>query len=122
MHWYNRVQTDFFVDETNRVVVCHITAVDDVAIRLRKYGFKGVEHEVVTYKGIAKCHPNDEWDETYGRRLAEYRATQARTNAVNQEIKKFIKTMDRQLGLLEIYGFMKNPRVPKAPIDEKTGE
>ena len=28
----------------------------------------------VTFKGIAKCAPEDTFDENYGKRLAEYRA------------------------------------------------
>ena len=122
MRWnLNRVRTEYMVNEKARVVVCQITAVDDLNTRLVKYGFeprRDKEGKVRCYRGVARCHPEDEWNETFGKRLAEYRASQKRVNSVNKEIEEFIDTLQRDSLRLVKYGIMKQPRYPAFPGEE----
>lgn len=119
-YWFNsgnRVRTEFRVNEEKRVVICQITAMDDMNVRLAKYNFYNYYPwgKVRTYRGIARCHPDDQWNETFGRRLAEYRATKLRVNDVNREIQKFISRLERDSLNLVRYGVMKQPRYPEMP-------
>ena len=124
MRWnLNRVRTEYIVNEEKRVVVCQITAIEDLNTRLVKYGFdarKNDKNRVKTYRGVARCHPDDEWNVTYGKRLAEYRASQKRVNAVNKEIEDFIDELQRKSLMLVKHGVMKQPRYPELSdiIDE----
>lgn len=112
------VETKYKVNKEKRVVVCIITTVDEVTTRLWKYGFyeffpdKG---DVRIYKGIAKCAPEDEWDEAYGKKLAEYRAQRQRRGDVNKDIRDYMKRVRRNLRNLRSYGFIASPKDP----DEK---
>ena len=124
MRWnLNRVRTEYIVNEEKRVVVCQITAVDDFNTRLVKYGFeprRDKKGSVKCYRGVARCHPDDEWNVTYGKRLAEYRASKKRVNAVNGEIEDFIDELQRKSLMLVKHGVMKQPRYPELSdiIDE----
>ena len=114
----DKVQTEFKIDEEKRTVVCIIRTVNDIPMRLAKYGLADGDYdekdlEVRIYKGIAKCAPADEWDEVYGMRLAEYRASCARQKDVNKELKKYVKGILRCLDNLLKYGFLKNPHIPE---------
>ena len=89
-----RVTTEYKVNEAKRTVVCIITTINDVPHRLAKYGladeeYDEIDYDVRIYKGIAKCAPEDEWNEAYGKHLAEYRASKLRQSDVNNEIKKY---------------------------------
>lgn len=112
----NDVTTKFFVDEKKRTVVCVMTARNDVPARLMKYGLSHIcyfdTHDCV-YKGIAKCAPDDEWDEAYGRHLAEYRAARARQLDVNRQLNSYIKKYSRCLNNLKNYGLLKDPHWPE---------
>ena len=68
--------------------------------------------EIRTYTGYAYCAPEDEWDETYGKHLAEYRASKLRQSDVNHEIKKFIKGISKCIDNLYDYGLLKDPHFP----------
>ena len=125
MKWYNRVQTEYIINEEKRVVVCQITAIDDLNMRLVKYGFNPHYNysKVKTYRGIARCHPDDVWNVTYGKRLAEYRASKKRVKDVNQEIEKFIDKLQKCSLALVKYGVMKQPRYPElSDIIDENGE
>lgn len=111
------VTTEFIVNEEKRTVVCIITTVDDMADRLAKYGLADDKYDdmedVRIYKGIAKCCPQDTWDESFGRKLAEWRAARKRQVDINNEIYDYICSMDDRLTTLEIYGRLKDPTPPK---------
>ena len=114
-----RVTTEYKVNEAKRTVVCIITTINDVPHRLAKYGladeeYDEIDYDVRIYKGIAKCAPEDEWDEIYGKRLAEYRAAKARQVDVNEELKNYIKGITKCINNLQEYGFMRDPYKPKA--------
>ena len=112
------VVTEFRVNKEKRTVACIITTFDDVARRLEKYGladdkYDENESDMRVYRGVAKCAPGDEWDEAYGRRLAEYRAARARQVDVNNELKNFIHGISRCIDNLYDYGLMKHPHKPE---------
>lgn len=111
------VTTEFIVNEEKRTVVCIITTVDDMADRLAKYGLADDQYDdiedVRIYKGIAKCCPQDTWDESYGKKLAEWRAARRRQVDINNEICDYINSMDDRLETLATYGRLKNPTPPK---------
>lgn len=110
------VTTEYKVNEEKRVVVCIIKTVDEVTDRLWKYGFYEPDRrDTRIYKGVAKCAPEDEWDEVYGKRLAEYRAQRQRRSDVNKDIRDYMKKVRRNLRNLRTYGLMANPKSP----DEK---
>lgn len=111
------VTTKFVVNKEKRTVVCIITTVDDVVLRLGKYGLadEGYENfyaDERVYRGIAKCAPEDTWDETYGMKLAECRAMTKRQEDVNRELTKYIKDCRRRLKNLERYGMLRTPGFP----------
>lgn len=112
------VTTKYIINEEKRTVVCIITTVDEIPRKLKKYGFEVEEdassrEDIRSYKGIAKCSPDDEWDEVYGRQLAEYRAARARRMDVNAELNVFIKSARKRLDNLSNHGLLKRPYPPK---------
>ena len=116
------VTTEFIVNEEKRTVVCIITTVDDMADRLAKYGLADDQYDdmedIRVYKGIAKCCPQDTWDESYGKKLAEWRAARKRQVDINNEIYDYIDSMSERLETLEIYGRLKEPTPPKGYWEE----
>lgn len=110
------IKTEFKVNEEKRTIVCIISTVNDVQERLAKYGLADEDLEEYddfrTYKGFAYCSPDDEWDESYGRHLAEYRATKARQIDVNNELKEYIRSVSKCLDNLYDYGMLREPHKP----------
>ena len=110
------VITEFKVNEDKRTVVCIITTIDDILEKLAKYGLADEDREygidVRRYVGVARCAPEDKWDEMYGRRLAEYRASIARRADVNNEIMNFVKGIKQCANNLCKYGLLKSPHKP----------
>ena len=114
----NRVTTEYKVNKNKRTVVCIITAINDIPIKLAKYGladadYDWIDYDVREYKGVAKCSLEDTWDESYGRKLAEYRAARARQVDVNNELKRYINGISKCIDNLYDYGLMKNPHKPE---------
>lgn len=119
MNWnVPTVTTEFKVNEEKRTVVCIITTVNDMARRLAKYGLADEScdtddcADVRKYVGIAVCAPEDEWDEAYGKRLAEYRASTARRADINNELNNFVHGIRICIDNLCEYGFLKKTRPP----------
>ena len=110
------VDTKFFVNKDKRTVVCVISTINDIPQRLAKYNLSYEKYddaeEIRTYTGYAYCAPEDEWNETYGKHLAEYRASKLRQSDVNREIKKFIKGISKCIDNLYDYGLLKDPHFP----------
>ncbi len=118
MYNTDRVTTEYKVNEKKGTIVCIITTVNDIPLRLAKYGladenYDNIDFDIRTYKGIAKCAPGDTWDETYGKRLAEYRAARARQVDVNNELKTYIHGISKCIDNLYDYGLMKDPHKPE---------
>ena len=105
--------TKFKINKEKGVVVCIVECGNDVFNILRKYGFAPHCHDwKKIYKGIARCAPEDEWDETYGKRLAEYRAMRARQIDVNNQLKAYYKREVINFSNLITYGLLKTPKHP----------
>lgn len=84
----------YYVNKEKRTVACVITGCEWAAynrvwryVRLEDSAFKIADE----YTGIAKCAPDDEWDEAFGKRLAFARARNNRDKAINDVITKAIK-------------------------------
>lgn len=109
------VRTEYIVNKEKRTVVCRITTVNDAEDRLWKFGLKDCWAGPVirTYIGIAKCSPEDEWDEITGKRLAEYRASRKRQIDVNNTLKKEIKRILKATDMLYDHGLLKHPNKPR---------
>lgn len=111
----------FFVDKEHGVVVCKLTGCKDIAVsRLDKY-MPNYDYYLIgspywlntdiedTYTGIARCNPEDEWDEEYGKELALLRAKQKRCKAVNNVLCEVMRQMACEMDDLRIYGIHKIP-------------
>ena len=106
------VKTTYYVNKEKRTVVCVMYTCNDVRDKILKYGlipsYKYLS-QVKVYHGVAKCAPEDEWDEVIGRKLAEWRAAAKRQNYVNGEINKFIQREVAHLNDLIKHGSLKYP-------------
>lgn len=115
---YTHYEKEFKINKEKRTVVCIIRTEDDIYNIIRKYYHDGdletvlIPFESKIYKGIAKCSPEDEWNETYGKRLAEYRAMRKRQVYVNNELKRFYRKKMISLTKLISHGFLKTPKKP----------
>lgn len=117
-YFNNHVTTEYKVNEEKRTVVCIIKTTNDIDSKLAKYDLFANEDflfdpDIRIYKGIARCAPDDTWDEEYGKRLAEYRASRARQVDVNNELKNYIKTISKRIDNLYDHGLLKTPHRPK---------
>ena len=54
-----------------------------------------------TYRGVAKCNPNDEWDEELGKKLACDRAYNALRTEYKLKAKKFINCLNSHISAYE---------------------
>ena len=59
--------------------------------------------------GVARCAPDDEWDEEYGKKLALTKAKSRRCKAVNNAVKQYIRDTEKQLDVLKQYGIREVP-------------
>ena len=116
------VNTKFIVNEDKKVVVCIITAINDIPYRLQKYGLvdrnqfwyeQELEADIRRYVGVARCLPGDKWDERYGRKLSEYKASMKRQKTVNREIYNWAERQTNKLADLTTYGYLKDPHFPE---------
>ena len=114
--------TEIKINREKGVIVCIVKTREDVADICRKYNcfnlldYREIYEEKI-YKGIARCAPEDEWNETYGKRLAEYRAMTKRANYVNRKVKKVWKDTTRKLNVLYKYGFLNEPKEPENAVN-----
>lgn len=115
----NNVTTKFIIDKEKNTIVCLLTVLNDIPNRLEKYGLADEKYDDIEqddiriYRGVAKCSPEDDWNETFGMRLAEYRAARMRQTDVNNELKKYIHDISRCIDNLYDYGMMKPPHNPQ---------
>lgn len=113
------VFTEYIVNKEKRTVVCKITTTNDIEDRLYKFGLYNDLYQYGnavfrTYTGIAKCSPQDTWDEITGKRLAEYRAARKRQIDVNNTLKCEIKRILNAADALSAHGMLKEPNKPKS--------
>lgn len=114
------VETRFYVNEKKRTIACVIFTRDEVFDRCWRYGIYDSDTVIsmpreCEYVGVAKCAPEDTWDENYGRKLAEYRAMEIRRKDVNRKINAYIEFANKRLENLNAYGKIKTSRPPQMP-------
>ena len=111
------LESKYIINKEKRTIVCLLTTTGEFKEKLEKYGFHDYSvdwyNDVAIYTGVAKCAPEDEWDENYGKQLAEYRAHRARQAQVNEKLKKYMKRMARCIDNLYDYGLIKDPHKPE---------
>ena len=102
------------INKEKRVIVCTVTDCTHIATgRIYKYA-KHYMYEYADiikdkYVGVAKCSPEDEWDEEKGKRLALIRAKRKRSKDINRVITRAIQIMKREIEDLEKYAIHKIP-------------
>ena len=103
------------INKEKRTVVCIINGCEELASdRMYKYA-RHIEQRWLEfsikrqYIGIAKCSPEDEWDEEKGKKLALIRAKRKRCRDINKMIYRVIDMMKREIADLEKYGIHKLP-------------
>lgn len=117
------VDTEFKINEEKRTITCIITTRNDFLSKLIKYGFAdsfnlfaldwdAEDIEEKKYVGVARCSPDDEWDETYGCDLAEARAMNKRRADLNERIHQFVRRTYTNLDNLWLYGRLKRQKSP----------
>ena len=99
---------EYFIFEEDGVVVCKIWGNSQIALnKIRKHVpwsfVRHIEYYFIkeVYIGEARCHPEDEFDIEYGKKLARDRAKRKREKDVNRMIKKYLKDVRRQLDEIE---------------------
>ena len=109
---------EYFVNRERGIVVCKINNCEWIADdRINKYLPKSTrclsdDYRIAeTFTGIAKCAPEDTFDEEYGKKLALTRAKAARGKAVNDAIIDFLSDMDVATNNLARYGLHDIPKM-----------
>ena len=91
---------NYVINKEKRTVVCIMrNAEEDACGPVEKYlDSKGLSFDWATYKklllpesivGVAKCNPNDEWDEEFGKRLARKRCSDKYEAIKLEKLRKF---------------------------------
>lgn len=119
-------KTEFKVNKEKRTVTCIITTQEDFLSRIIRFGFaeefyrlpfelkdlRDEDLDVRKYVGVAKCNPEDEWDEQYGKQLAEYRAMVKRKADINNDITNFVRRMNARIDNIWLYGRLYESKRP----------
>ena len=107
---------EFKVFKDKRVVVCKLYGCETIAIsRIGKYTkiscFGRFNNDFIddVYVGVARCAPEDTFDEEYGKKLALARAKAKRGKAANNALYAFINDVKKDLERLEQYGIHQIP-------------
>ena len=96
----------YFIDKEKRTIVCKITGCANIArTRLNKlaphFDHYGDDYENFLipneFVGVAKCAPEDEWNEEFGMKLALNRAKRKRGIAINHALIKACNLMRKEL-------------------------
>ena len=99
----------FIVNKEKRTVVCYVVDVKEQFVATVPYDFEDFVHADrcwshkpkyllnIKYCGIAKCAPDDEWDEEIGRHIAYHRMLHKFHKDFFRVASKFINTVDEQL-------------------------
>ena len=107
----------YIINEEKRTVVCLIkvqpTLTADIvdkyleASNLNRTCGLDIDFLGETFRGIAKCHPEDKWDEEVGCELARKRAEKRADRAINNELSAYVKSLRHAADLIEQYGYRK---------------
>lgn len=90
----------FYINKAERTVTCVLYGCCNAVTRLvEKYAdqvLSGYYDDLsinYSYVGIAKCAPEDEFNEEFGMRLARYRASRKKEGDIKVVIRKFAKKL-----------------------------
>lgn len=109
---------EFKVFKDKGVVVCKLYDCETIAIRrinkytrISCYSYNRFDNDLINdvYVGVARCAPEDTFDEEYGKKLALARAKAKRGKAVNNALYAFINDVKKDLERLEKYGIHQIP-------------
>ena len=112
---------EFKVYPDHGIVVCRLLNCSNIAVdRITKYtGYYYYHLEIDdVYVGVAKCAPEDTFNENIGKKLALAKAKKKRAKAINNMIKKWLVKERRLLNNLEQYGIHEVPEIPNVEVDE----
>ena len=108
----------YYIDKNNQTIVCVLSGCKHIAVqRLNKYcrHFVADDKYVISdiFVGKAKCSPDDEWNEDYGKKIALNRARHKRNLAINKKIREALLTSIEELTELVDHGmhFMRGGRI-----------
>lgn len=115
---------EYFVIKNKGVVVCKLHNCETIAAdRIIKYTGMKIKNPYKyfidnIFVGVAKCSPDDTFNEEYGKKLALTKAKASRGKAVNNMIKCFIEDKEKLLNRLKEHGIHEVPNV-KAFLEEE---
>lgn len=114
--WRKDSDLEFITFPNKGIVVCKIHNCAFVPlIRISKYTTDEeacYEDKYIipdTFVGVARCNPDDAWDEAYGKKLALVKAKAKRCRAVNNAINQYIRDKEKELKTLRQYGIRNIP-------------
>ena len=116
---------EYYIPEGKNVVVCKIWNCKYIAQdRIFKYtrDYEGINQEYEIndcYIGIAKCDPQDEFDEEFGKTLALTRAKAQRGRDINNAIYRYIKAKQKDINTLLTRAIHKVPNPREIYEDEE---
>lgn len=106
----------YYVNKEKRTVVCVLSGCTwNASNRISKYvqnydyfimPYGGELRIKDEYVGIAKCSPEDTWDEDYGQRLAFARARKKRDDAINDQVSRVLDILRTAADKLSKYGYV----------------
>ena len=104
------------VDKENKIVICWLSNCELIPEdRIHKYASIRIYDKDFlingTFKGVARCSDEDEFDVEYGKKLALSRAKAKRCKAINEELNRFIKKAEADIARLKKYGIHKVPEI-----------
>lgn len=109
---------EFITKADKGVVVCKLYNCEEIALnRVIKQCSASIPFNVSSYLiddvyvGVAKCAPEDTFDEETGKQIALTRAKRKRCQAANNAIKKYISDINKDLARLRQYGIHEVPVV-----------
>lgn len=114
----NSSDVEFIVKADKGVVVCKLYNCSEIPVRriskqvgtIFPYSVENYEIDNV-YIGVAKCSPEDTFDEETGKRIALTKAKRKRGQAINNALKEFIADAEKDLKRIVEYGIHKIPDV-----------
>ena len=108
----------FIVNKEKKLVICRLENCQNIACnRTNKYAehayFGWDELKVPNvFTGVARCAPEDDFDEEYGKKLALIRAKRKRGQVINKVIRNAIRIMEREAMELRKRGIHHIPNLP----------
>ena len=112
----NNKDMEFKVYPDKGVVVCRLLNCEDVPIRrIVKYtNNRFIPSKYLidnVFVGIAKCAPEDTFNEERGKEIALAKAKCKRGKAINKAIQKYIEDTQRDIYNLKVYGIHDVPEL-----------